>query len=151
VRDLPGGRRKSREILFRALFEAELGQEDVRELLDFVLGRYHLTEDGRDYAVGVAERLATQREAIDGRIRARLVNWELKRLSAVVRTILRLAVAELLEPSEVPARVVLDQAIEMARRYGEDGSESFVNGILDPIANELRPAELGGGGGRKGA
>ncbi len=143
MRELPGGRRKSREILFRVLFEADVGGEDPRELLDYALGRYHLTEDGRDYAVRVLGRQAAEREEIDERIRSRLAHWEMHRLSAVVRTILRLAVAELREPSEVPARVVLDQAIELAKRYGEDGSDGFVNGVLDPIAQALRPAELG--------
>lgn len=144
MRDLPGGRRKSREILFRVLFEAEVGGEEPRELLDYALARYHLTEDGRDYVVRVLERREAARDGIDERIRARLDNWEMRRLSVVVRTILRLAVTELLEPPGVPARVVLDQAIEMAKKYGEDGSDAFVNGVLDPIAVELRPAELGG-------
>jgi transcription antitermination protein NusB len=144
VRDLPGGRRKSREILFRVMFEAEIGGEEPRELLDYALGRYHLTEDGRDYAVRVLQRQNAEGAQIDERIRARLANWEMHRLSAVVRTVLRLAVAELREPSEVPARVVLDQAIELAKRYGEEGSDAFVNGVLDPIAVELRPEELGG-------
>jgi transcription antitermination protein NusB len=90
------------------------------------------------------ERREAERGEIDELIRARLANWEMRRLSAVVRTILRLAVAELREPSEVPARVVLDQAIELARRYGEEGAHAFVNGVLDPIAAALRPAELGG-------
>lgn len=143
MRDLPGGRRKSREILFRVLYEAEVGGEEPRELLDYVLGRYHLTEDGRDYVVRVLERREAERAEIDERIRVRLANWEMHRLSVVVRTILRLAVAELREPSDVPARVVLDQAIEMAKRYGEAGSDAFVNGVLDPIAFALRPAELG--------
>jgi N utilization substance protein B len=143
VRDSPGGRRKSREILFRVLYEADVGGEEPRELLDHALGRYHLTEDGRDYAVRVLQRREAERVEIDERIRVCLANWEMRRLSAVVRTILRLAVAELREPSAVPARVVLDQAIELAKRYGEEGSDAFVNGVLDPIALALRPAELG--------
>jgi transcription antitermination protein NusB len=144
VRDLPGGRRKSREILFRVLFEAEVGGEDPLELLEYTLGRYRLTADGRDYVVHVVQLFSARREEIDERIRARLTNWDPKRLSVTVRSVLRLAVAELSDPRGVPARVILDQAVELARKYGEDGAEGFVNGVLDPIGLELRPAELRG-------
>ncbi len=142
MRDLPGGRRKSREILFRVLFEADLSGEDPLELLEFTLGRFRLTADGRDYVVAVARTWSTRGEEIDGRIRSRLANWELRRLSTVVRTVLRLAVAEFLTPGSVPAPIILDQAIELAHRYGEEGAASFINGVLDPIGNELRPGEM---------
>lgn len=144
MRDLPGGRRKSREILFRVLFEAAVSGEDPLELLEYTLGRYRLTSDGRDYVVSVVQRWSAQQAEIDERIRARLTHWDPKRLSVTVRTLLRLAVTELADPAGVPARVVLDQAVELARKYGEEGADGFVNGVLDPIARELRPAELSG-------
>lgn len=146
MRDLPGGRRKSREILFRVLFEAEVSAEDPLELLEYTLGRYRLTADGRDYVIGIMQIWAARREEIDARLRARLTNWDLRRLSITVRSVLRLAVAELSDPSGVPARVVLDEAVELARKYGEEGAGAFVNGVLDPIASELRPGELRGQG-----
>jgi len=142
VRDLPGGRRKSREILFRVLFEAEISREEPLELLEFTVGRYRLTPDGRDYVMRIMGYWAGHAEQIDDRIRSRLTNWDLRRLSAVVRSVLRLAVAELSDPQGVPARVILDQAVEIARKYGEEGAEGFVNGVLDPIGAELRPQEL---------
>jgi N utilization substance protein B len=60
----------------------------------------------------------------------------------VVRTVLRLAAAELLGAAEVPARVILDQAVELAKKYGEEGADKFVNGVLDPIAALHRPREI---------
>lgn len=142
MRDLPGGRRKSREILFRVLFESDLSGDDPLELLEFTLGRFRLTADGRDYVIAVMRTWSGNAGSIDERIRVRLARWELKRLSAVVRTALRLAVAELLTPGGVPAPVVIDQAIELVRRYGEEGAAGFVNGVLDPIGSELRPEEM---------
>lgn len=142
MRDLPGGRRKSREILFRVLFEAEISAEDPLELLEYTLGRYRLTSDGRDYVVGIMQLWTVRRQEIDERLRARLTNWDPRRLSVTVRSLLRLAVAELSDPAGVPARVILDEAVELARKYGEEGADGFVNGVLDPIAVELRPGEL---------
>jgi N utilization substance protein B len=68
------------------------------------------------------------------------VNWPLRRMAATDRSILRLAVAELLHHAETPTRVALDEAIELAKKYGSGTSGSFVNGILDRIAHEARPS-----------
>jgi N utilization substance protein B len=140
---LPGGRPKSREILFRVLFETEINGEPPLEALEYAFGRYRLTEDGRDHAMRLLGLVVSRREECDRLVRSHLANWEPERLSTVVRTILRLSTAELLGAPEVPARVVLDQAVELAKKYGEDGADGFVNGVLDPIAAQLRPTELG--------
>lgn len=138
-----GGRRKAREILFRVLFETEISGDDPLEALEESLARYHLTEDGRDYAVRLARLIGARRAQIDGFLERGLVHWEIRRVSVVVRCLLRLACLELLEAADVPAAVILDQAVELAKRYGEDGADAFVNGVLDPIGAVLRPEELG--------
>jgi N utilization substance protein B len=138
---MQGGRRKAREILFRALYESEVGGEDLREALEYSLGRYHLREDARDHVVDLAAFLAQHRAEIDRRLQKQLAHWALDRVSLVVRSILRLASAELMISREIPVEVILDQAIRLAHRYGEEGAASFVNGVLDPIAAELRPEE----------
>lgn len=136
---MQGGRRKAREILFRALYESEVGGEDLREALEYSLGRYHLREDARDHVVDLAAFLAQHRAEIDRRLQKQLAHWALDRVSLVVRSILQLASAELMSSPEIPVEVILDQAIRLAQRYGEEGAASFVNGVLDPIAAELRP------------
>lgn len=138
---MQGGRRKAREILFRALYESEVGGEDLREALEYSLGRYHLREDARDHVVDLAAFLAQHRAEIDRRLQKQLAHWALDRVSLVVRSILQLASAELMSSPEIPVEVILDQAIRLAQRYGEEGAASFVNGVLDPIAAELRPEE----------
>jgi N utilization substance protein B len=69
-------------------------------------------------------------------------HWSLQRLAATDRAVLRLATAELMSRPGTPARVVLDEAIEIARRFGSAASGSFVNGVLDRVARQLRPGEL---------
>jgi N utilization substance protein B len=146
---MPGGRRKAREVVFRAVFETEITGDDLVEILEYALGRYRLTEDGRDHAIRLARHLRSRRTELRERIAARLQHWEFGRLSAVVRAILLVAVAEL-EGTEVPVEVVLDEAVELAHRYGEEDSAKFVNGVLDPIAAGLRPGEERGRPERRG-
>ena len=139
---MPCGRRKAREIVFRILFETEASGDDPLEALEYAFGRYRLTEDGRDHALSLLRAWLRRREEIDPMLAGRLAHWEISRLSSVVRAALRLATAELLEAPEVPARVILDQAVELAKRYGEEGAGGFVNGVLDPLAVSLRAAEM---------
>lgn len=141
-----GGRRKAREICLRVLYETDITGDDILVTLEMVLGRYRLNEDGRDYAVYLAGCCSQRIEEIDSRLRASLLRWDLKRVSVMARAILRLATAELLCAPDVPARVILDQAVELAKRYCEEDAEGFVNGVLDPVAESLRGAELRGGG-----
>jgi N utilization substance protein B len=140
---MQGGRPKAREVLFRVLYEVEISEEDVVESLEYSLGRYHLSEDARDHVMEMARAYDGPRDEIDDRISGALVDWSFSRLSVVVRSVLRLAVTELVHAVEIPVEVVLDQAIRLAQRYGESGSDAFVNGVLDRIAGEVRPAENG--------
>ena len=138
---MQGGRPKAREIVFRALFETEISGDDLLETLEYALSRYHLTPEGHDYAVRLVEVLEQRQSEIDQLIRPRLQKWSFDRLSVVVRALLRRATAELLAADDVPRAVILDQAIANAQRYGEDGADAFVNGVLDRLADELRPGE----------
>jgi transcription antitermination protein NusB len=142
---LPGGRQKSREIVFRILYETEITGDDSLEALEFALGRYRLTPDGRDHALRLCRLYGLHAPEIDRRIREHLQNWDLGRLSGVVRAILRLATAELMGAADVPGRVILDQAVELGKKYGEEGAEGFVNGVLDPILAQERPQEVSSG------
>ena len=82
--------------------------------------------------------MATHEEA-DTRITAVSVGWPLDRMAVIDRLVLRLAVAELLDPGGPPTAVILDEAVELAKNYSTDDSGSFVNGILSTIAPEVRP------------
>lgn len=112
--------------------EEEHGAERVRPELLRAAFRY-----ARDLVEGTEEH----REEVDDLIRGQAENWRLERMSAVDRNILRLAVYELVFEVEVPKLVVLDEAIELAKRFGSDQSSGFVNGILDGI---LKSHELPG-------
>ena len=85
--------------------------------------------------------MIAHRDALDTRIAEHAKHWRLSRMAAVDRNVLRLAVYEL-EHGDTPASVILDEAVELARRFGDDPSPAFVNGVLDAVARSVRGAEL---------
>ncbi len=133
---MQGGRPKAREIFCRVLYEVEITGDDAIEVLEYALGRYHLTEDAREYIFFLAETWDRHQSEVDAAIESRLQSWSLDRLSVVVRSVLRLGATELIYFEETPAEVILDQAIRLAQRYGEDGSDAFVNGVLDAVSRD---------------
>lgn len=104
-----------------ALFWANLGSGD----------------EGSDFANELVRGLAKDPERVDDLIRRVSQHWRLERMTRVDRNILRLGTYELLAMSDIPRRVTLNEAVELAKRFGSDGSPGFVNGILDRIASDL--------------
>lgn len=140
--DRRGGRPKAREIVLRALFESSLSGDSAEEVLELSLGKFRMTLAGRDYALRLVRNAVSTADEADAAIRRALRDWELERLGCVERALLRMAYAELRHHDDVEAKVVLDEAIRLARRYGTDESGAFVNGVLDHLARKLRPSEL---------
>jgi transcription antitermination factor NusB len=97
--------------------------------------------DAFEYAKRLAEGVHEHLKEIDARIRAQADNWRLERMPSVDRNILRIAIYELEHEADVPKLVVVDEAVELAKRYGSEQSGRFVNGLLDGI---LKRGELGG-------
>lgn len=137
-----GGRTRAREVAFRAIFEAEASGEDPLDVLELSLGRFRFTPDGRSFAFALARAAGSRAEEIDAHLTDLLEKWSLERLSSVVRAILRLALAELIAIPESPSRVIIQEAVRLADRYGEEKAGTFVNGIVDAAARRIRPGSL---------
>lgn len=149
-----GGRTRAREVVFRALFEADLSGDDPQEVLELSMGRFRFTADGRAFANLLVAGIVGRAEEVDHLLGELMARWSLDRLSTVVRAVLRLAVTELLVVEESPPRVILNEAVRLANRYGEEDAGSFVNGVLDAATRRLRPGALDPSGdnpGRDGA
>lgn len=95
------------------------------------------TPESRAYADAALRGVAGALEKIDATIRAASTNWRLERMARVDRNVLRLGAWELLERSDVPRAVILDEAVELAKRFGTEESGAFVNGVLDRIADDV--------------
>ncbi|HDM70449.1 MAG TPA: transcription antitermination factor NusB [Thermotogales bacterium] len=123
-----------REAVFKAIFQYDFTKEDPNDALEMIIKEENL--DGeiertcRRFVKGIIENL----EKIDSLIKAHLFKWSFNRLSSVDRNVLRLGVYELLFENDIPIEVTLNEAIEIAKKYGSEKSGKFVNGILDRIA-----------------
>lgn len=138
-----GTRRKSRELAMQMLFQGDLGKqkpEEVEQL--FWDSRDDVDDETRGFADDL-HRLATQREEeVDGLIQKHAQNWRLERMPVVDRNLLRTAVAEMLGYPKTPAAVIINETLEIARRYAAPESIHFLNGVLDAIGRELLNAKL---------
>lgn len=132
-----GKRRKGRELAMQMLFQADLGKQDPEEVRKtFWQARDEVEPDTRGFAEDLF-RVATVREAeIDGLIEKHSANWKLTRMPAVDRNVLRMAIAELTGFPGTPSPIVINEALEIARRYSAPESINFLNGVLDAIARE---------------
>ena len=117
----------------------------TREAMDNVIDSYWRVRSTTDLTRSMAERLARgaqgQVERIDREITAVSKNWRFDRIAAVDRNIIRIGVFELVNDAETPSAVVIDEAVEMARRFGEADSTAFVNGVLDAIMRRVREVD----------
>lgn len=107
--------------------------DDFEGQLDDFLADEKPPADVRRHARELVRDIRTDRAAIDDCIQASVDNWELKRLNAIDRNILRIAVCELMHRPESPSKVVINEAIEIGKEFGTKESASFINGILDAI------------------
>ncbi|MGA7524514.1 MAG: transcription antitermination factor NusB [Acidobacteriaceae bacterium] len=132
---LVGKRRKARELAMQMLFQADVGRQNPDEVRKtFWQAREELDAGTRGFAEDLF-RVATARQAeIDALLEQHSKNWRVSRMPAVDRNLLRMAVAELLGFPGTPAPIVIDEALEIGRRYSAPESIDFLNAILDAIA-----------------
>jgi len=136
-------RRQARELAFRAAYQADVTGDPVERCLQEILEDLEedADHDAREFAGALVSTLALHQPEIDAVVSRIAKNWSLARMAATDRSVIRLAAAELLYHVEVPVRVTLDEAIEIAKKYGMETSGAFVNGILDRLAHDVRSTE----------
>ena len=131
-------RRKARELALQVLYACESGND---EAFDQVLGAFGEGAAGNELIAGYAKKLVKKvldsKEKIDAQLSKHTANWDLKRMTVIDRNILRMAVGELLYFKETPFKVVIDEAVEIAKIYGTEESWKFVNGVVDSIHKEM--------------
>jgi N utilization substance protein B len=136
-----GKRTKARECAVQMLYQWDM----TRDPMDRVITLFWKIRTSTDETQKSAERLArgAQRtvSSLDEAITKALTNWRFERVAAIDRNILRIGAYELMSEPETPASVIIDEAVEMAKRFGEADSPSFVNGVLDAIRGSARGAK----------
>lgn len=136
-------RKRARELAFKILFQADVGRNPWQEVLPRTLAEVSLPEKSADFLnTSVKGTIAHLRE-VDGIITKYAMDWPLERMANTDRNILRLAVHELLHMPEIPASVTANEAVELAKRYGDEESGRFVNGILGNVVRQMVPNKAG--------
>jgi N utilization substance protein B len=137
-----GTRRKSRELTMQMLFQGDLGKQtpdEVRTL--FWPSRDDVDAETRGFAEDLFRVASERHKEIDALIEEHAQNWRLERMAVVDRNLLRAAVAELLG-YPTPVAIVINESLEIARRYAAPESVQFLNGVLDAIARSLLKQRL---------
>ncbi len=133
-------RRKGREFALQMLFQWEIGDHRPDHVLStFFAGRETDPEVMR-FARSLFEGTLEEVAKIDPMIREQSENWRVERMAAVDRNLLRLAIFELLHHPETPPAVVINEALDIARKYSGENSVEFVNGVLDAVRKKLPPS-----------
>ncbi|HUY13047.1 MAG TPA: transcription antitermination factor NusB [Terriglobia bacterium] len=130
-------RTKARELALQMLFQFDVGKHSVDHVISTFLKPRHPDAETEIFARGLFEGAANSVDSLDQLIKECATNWRIDRMAAVDRNILRLAVYELTHYPENPAAVVINESIELARRFSQDGSVEFVNGVLDAVRKNL--------------
>ena len=135
-----GSRRKGREAALRILYFIDVAGVSGTQAIRSYWGQLAEPAENREdaeFANTLVEHYASDADAVDDVIRRSSHHWRIERMPVVDRNVIRLAVVELQRFDDIPKRVTLNEAVELAKRFGAEGSGAFVNGVLDRIATEL--------------
>jgi transcription antitermination factor NusB len=130
-------RTRARELALQVLFQIDLRGDEIVEDIDEVLLASEKPEDVRLFARELVLGTATGRSDYDRRISEVAEHWDISRMAVIDRNIMRLAVHEMIERDDIPPKVTINEAIELAKKYSTENSGAFVNGILDRIRRSL--------------
>jgi N utilization substance protein B len=134
-----GNRRFSRELVIQFLYLAEMNEGEIANQLKGFWKNNSCQEDVQSFAEDILKDIFDHKKEIDVQLEKYSDNWTLSRMAVIDRNLLRMAASELMYSKTVPPKVAIDEAVEIAKKYGTEDSPNFINGILDRILKELKP------------
>lgn len=141
-----GQRRRARECALQMLFQIDLTGTTPPDVFGTFWTGQEAGEDVRAFAERLVLGVSHELRALDRAIGVSATNWRIERMAVVDRNVLRMAVYEMLHDVPTPPAVVIDEAIEVAKKFGSEDSGSFINGILDDVRRRVERGELRTGG-----
>lgn len=133
-----GRRRKARESALQILFQLEFNSGDADRLASQYWDIQKAAEDVKEYGSWIVQGIRANPREIDDAIQRASENWRIARMAAVDRNILRIAVFELLKEKTLAPAIVINEAIEIAKKYSGDEAAVFINGVLDAVHKNLK-------------
>ena len=130
-------RRKARRTLLQVLYEVDASEHALDDSLRWVLEQARLDEHGRTFVCQLARKVVAHRIELDKQIQRYASDWPVEQLSVIDRNILRIAIYEVELEQETPPKVAINEAVELAKYFGSEGSQRFVNGVLGTLMTEI--------------
>ena len=137
-----GRRRQSREAALKLLYALDITRVDVKEVLREAWAETMLFPEIRNFTTALITGVVQHRDKIDAWIQECSTNWSLERIGLVERNILRFAIYELCFLSVIPPNVTINEAVEVAKKYGTEEAPAFINGILDRVKHAVGPRAM---------
>jgi N utilization substance protein B len=131
---MPGTRHKARSIALQALYEIDSAGRKADVVVERLLAEADFSEENAEFVRGLVGGTLKHRDDIDSSIRRFAPAWPVDQIALVDRNILRLAIFEILFDNEVPVKVAVNEAVELAKTYGSGNSARFVNGVLGSVS-----------------
>jgi N utilization substance protein B len=131
-------RRAVRERVLQALYAYELSHEPIQMIIENIVGDLQKQPESFNFAKQLILKVIECTKELDDFIRQRVEHWEFNRLAVIDRIVLRMSICELLYFDDIPPKVTINEAIEIARSFSTEKSDKFVNGVLDSILEDLK-------------
>lgn len=131
---MTGQRRRARAVALQAMYEIDTTRHEVEEVLGRLLAEENLSGDNTAFVRQMVKQVVEHQAEIDGNIQRFAPTWPVEQLSAIDRNILRLAISEILFDNRVIIKVAINEAVELAKKFGSENSSKFVNGVLGSIS-----------------
>jgi len=138
-----GKRRKARESTLQILFQLEFDTIEPEKVFESYWKSKRVAAEIKEHSRWLVDKIATHREEIDRLIQSVSANWRISRMAVVDRNILRIAVCELLYEKNMAPAIVINEAIEIAKKYSSEEGATFVNGILDAVRKKIQALNKG--------
>lgn len=132
---MTGSRRRARAVALQVLYEIDSAGHPAAEVLPRLLKGQGLSSENEIFVSELVSGVIQNREDSDDKIRKFAPSWPIEQLSLIDRNILRLAIFEVLHDNRVPVKVAINEAVELAKKFGGDSSARFVNGVLGSVSN----------------
>lgn len=134
-------RRQSRELALQCLYQRDLGGNQAADIA-LMSAHFDVSKKAAPYANELVDGIGQNWDSLNALLESHAKNWRLSRMAVIDRNLLRIAAYELIYKKDVPTSVILNEAIEIAKRYSTDDAASFINGILDSICQNVRKDEM---------
>ncbi len=131
-------RRRIREKVLQALYALELSGDPTDHVIDCIIVDLKKNAESFQFAKSFFLKVVESREELDRLIKKQVANWEFNRLAVIDRIVLRMGICELLYFDDIPPKVSINEAIEIAREFSTEKSDKFVNGVLDAVLDDLK-------------